>query len=128
MGVSISLTDAKNPLLIIEKALHLSNEIRLIFRFSKNELELRERVLPILEQKVGLSRIQRKTKSLTIVPPSIMDRGIMITRSMMLCPPLMVGGAIGFSSIAPGQPLLAVVGGLAGIMLGLLIITNRGSI
>jgi hypothetical protein len=127
MGVSISLTDAKNPLLIIEKALHLSNEIRLIFRFTKNELELRERVLPILEQKVGLSRIQRKTKSLTIVPPSIMDRGIMITRSMMLCPPLMVGGAIGFSSIAPGQPLLAVVGGLAGIMLGLLIITNRGS-
>jgi len=127
MGVSISLVGASNPLLIIEKALQLSNEIRLIFRFSKTEYELRERVLPILEQKVGLSRIQRRTTSLTIVPPIVMDRGIMITRSMMLCPPLMVGGAIGFSSIAPGQPLLALAGGLAGIMLGLLVITNRGS-
>ena len=127
MGVSISLASASNPLLIIEKSLQLSNEIRLIFRFSKNESELRERVLLILEQKIGLSRIQRRTKSLTVVPPIVMDRGIMITRSMMLCPPLMVGGAIGFSSIAPGQPLLALVGGLAGIMLGLLVITNRGS-
>ena len=127
MGVSISLTGASNPLVIIEKALLLAGDIRLIFRFSKTESELRERILPILEQKVGLSRIQRKTKSLTVIPPIVMDRGLLITRSMMLCPPLMVGGALGFSSIAPGQPILAVVGGLAGAMLGILVITNKGS-
>ncbi|HIF45908.1 MAG TPA: hypothetical protein EYQ73_03815 [Candidatus Poseidoniales archaeon] len=127
MGVSVSLSDASNPLLIIESALQLGDRIRLIFRFSKTETDLRDRVLPLLEQMVNRSRIQRRTKSLTVMPDIKFDRGVIITRAMMLCPPLMVGGALGFSSVAPGETALAIAGGVAGAMLGFLIITNKGT-
>ena len=127
MGVSISLSDAINPLLIIESSLKLGDRIRLIFRFGKTETELRDRVLLLLEQKVNRSRIQRRTKSLTVMPDIKFDRGVIITRAMMLCPPLMVGGALGFSSVSPGEPALAIAGGIAGAMLGFLIITNKGT-
>ena len=45
---------------------------------------------------------------------------------MMLCPPLMVAGSVGFYSVAPGQPFLMVIGAVAGAILGLMIVTNNG--
>ena len=79
---------ASNPLTIIEKALKLTTDCKLIFRFPKSDPSLRDRTLPILEEKVGTSRIQRRTKSLTVVPEVIIDRSVIITRMMMLCPHL----------------------------------------
>jgi hypothetical protein len=61
------------------------------------------------------------------MPDIKFDRGVIITRAMMLCPPLMVGGALGFSSVSPGEPALTIAGGVAGAMLGFLIITNKGT-
>ena len=126
MGVSISLSNASNPLIIIEKALQVTDKCKLTFRFPKNDNSLRDRTLLILEEKVGTSRIQRRTKSLTIVPNMILDRSLIITRAMMLCPPLMVAGAMGLYSVAPEQPMLAFIGATAGAVLGMLVITNKG--
>lgn len=126
MGVSISLSNASNPLTIIEKALQITEKCKLVFRFSKSDPSLRDRTLMILEEKVSPSRIQRRTKSLTIVPESKIDRSTIITRVMMLCPPLMVAGSMGFYSVAPGQPLLVLIGATAGAVLGMLIVTNQG--
>jgi hypothetical protein len=75
---------------------------------------------------VSSSRIQRRTKSLTIVPDVKIDSSTIITRVMMLCPPLMVAGSMGFYSVAPGQPLLVLIGATAGAVLGMLIVTNQG--
>lgn len=127
LGVSVSLSDSENPLLIMEKSLQMADSIRVIFRFSKSESSLRERILSIIEEKISRTRIQRKTKTITILAPQLLDRGVFITRSMMICPPLMVLGAIGFSSIANGDYILAVAGAIAGLMLGILVITNKGS-
>ncbi|MDE0954679.1 MAG: hypothetical protein OR994_08375 [Candidatus Poseidoniales archaeon] len=126
MGVSISLSNASNPLTIIEKSLQIAGKCKIIFRFPKNDPSLRDRTLPILEQKVGISRIQRRTKSLTVTPLVILDRTTIITRAMMLCPPLMAAGAMGFYSVAPEQPTLAFVGAAAGAILGMLVVTNKG--
>ncbi|MBT4982175.1 MAG: hypothetical protein HOM47_04915 [Euryarchaeota archaeon] len=126
MGVSISLSNSSNPLLIIEKALQVAEKCKLVFRFPKNDTSLRDRTLPILEEKVGTSRIQRRTKSLTVVPKVVLDRSVIITRSMMLCPPLMAAGAMGLYSVAPEQPMLAFVGAVAGLVLGMLVVTNKG--
>ena len=105
----------------------MADSIRIIFRFSKNESSLRERILSIVEGRISRARIQRRTKTITISTPQILDRSIFITRSMMICPPLMVLGAIGFSSISSGDSILAVVGAIAGLLLGVLVITNKGS-
>lgn len=126
MGASVSLSNAANPLIIIEKALILANDCKLTFRFPKNDPSLRDRVLPILEEKVGQNRIQRRTKSLTVVPEVIIDRSVMITRMMMLCPPLMVAGCVAFYSVAPDQIILTLMGGIAGAILGIMIVTNKG--
>ena len=88
MGASVSLSHASNPLIIIEKALLLASDCKITFRFSKSDPTLRDKVLPILEEKVGQNRIQRRTKSLTVTPEQIIDRSVIITRMMMLCPPL----------------------------------------
>ena len=98
----------------------------MIFRFPKNDPSLRERTLPILEERVGSGRIQRRTKSLTVVPEVKIERSVIITRIMMLCPPLMVSGSIGFHSVSPGQPLLTILGAIAGAILGMMIVTNKG--
>ena len=98
----------------------------MIFRFPKNDPSLRDRTLPILEEMVGSTRIQRRTKTLTVVPEVNIDRSVIITRIMMLCPPLMVGGSIGFYSVAPGQPILTILGAIAGAILGMMIVTNKG--
>tara|TARA_Y100001954_G_scaffold95277_1_gene104215 strand:- start:197 stop:946 length:750 start_codon:yes stop_codon:yes gene_type:complete len=126
MGASISLSNASNPLLIIEKALQISVDSKLTFRFPKDNPNLRDMILPILIEKVGTSRIQRRTKSLTVVPEVIIDRSVVITRVMMLCPPLMVGGSVGFYSVSPGQPILIILGAVAGAILGFMIVTNQG--
>ena len=119
-------TNASNPLLIIEKALQISVDSKLTFRFPKDNPNLRDMILPILIEKVGTSRIQRRTKSLTVVPEVIIDRSVVITRVMMLCPPLMVGGSVGFYSVSPGQPILIILGAVAGAILGFMIVTNQG--
>jgi len=126
MGASVSLSHASNPLTIIEKALQLATDCKLIFRFPKNDPSLRDRTLPILEEKVGTSRIQRRTKSLTVIPEVIIDRSVIITRMTMLCPPLMVAGSIAFYSVSPDQPFLTILGALAGAILGMMIVTNKG--
>ena len=126
MGVSISLSDASNPLTIIEKALQVADRCKITFRFPKHDLSLRDRTLPILEQKVGVSRIQRKNKSLTVIPEIIFDRSLIVTRCMMLCPPLMAAGAMGFYSVSPDEPTFALIGAIAGAILGMLVITNKG--
>ena len=94
MGASVSLSHASNPLIIIEKALKLASDCKITFRFSKSDPTLRDKVLPILEEKVGQSRIQRRTKSLTVTPEQIIDRSVIVTRMMMLCPPLTVAGSV----------------------------------
>ncbi len=127
LGVSVSLSDSENPLLIMEKSLQMADSIRVIFRFSRSESSLRDRILSMVEEKISPTRIQRRTKTITISTPQILDRGIVITRSMMICPPLMVLGAIGFSSISNGDSILAAVGAIAGLLLGVLVITNKGS-
>lgn len=127
LGVSVSLSDSENPLLIMEKSLQIADSVRIIFRFSKNESDLRDRILSIIEERISRTRIQRRTKTITITTPQILDRGIFITRSMMICPPLMVLGAIGFSSISNGDSILAGIGAIAGLLLGVLVITNKGS-
>jgi hypothetical protein len=126
MGVSISLSNASNPLTIIERSLQIVDKCKLVFRFSKTEISLRDRTLLVLNEKVGASRIQRRTKSLTIVPEVNIDRSAIITRVMMLCPPLMVAGSMGFYSVNPDQPILAFIGATAGAVLGMLIVTNQG--
>tara|TARA_B100000614_G_scaffold256914_1_gene276313 strand:+ start:551 stop:1240 length:690 start_codon:yes stop_codon:yes gene_type:complete len=126
MGSSVNLSHASNPLIIIEKALIVAKDCKLIFRFPKDDPSLRDRVLPILEEKVGQNRIQRRTKSLTVIPEVIIDRSIIITRMMMLCPPLMVAGSVAFYSLAPEQLILTVLGGLSGAILGMMIVTNKG--
>jgi len=126
-GVSVSLSDSENPLLIMEKSLQMADSIRVIFRFSKSESSLRERILSIIEERISRTRIQRKTKTITILTPQLLDRGVLITRTMMICPPLMVLGAIGFSSISDGDSILAVAGAIAGLLLGIMVITNKGS-
>ena len=44
----------------------------------------------------------------------------------MLCPPLMVAGSVAFYSLAPEQPVLVILGGLAGAILGMMVVTNKG--
>jgi hypothetical protein len=105
----------------------MADSIRVIFRFSKSESSLRERILSIIEERISRTRIQRKTKTITILTPQLLDRGVIITRTMMICPPLMALGAIGFSSIGNGDYILAVAGAIAGLLLGILVITNKGS-
>ena len=126
MGVSVSLSNASNPLTIIEKSLQVAENCKIAFRFPKHDTSLRDRTLPILEEKVGISRIQRRTKSLTVMPERILDRSTIITRVMMLCPPLMAAGAMGFYSVSPEQPTLLFVGAAAGAILGMLVVTNKG--
>ena len=126
MGASVSLSHSNNPLLIIEKALQVASDCKITFRFPKDDLSLRDRTLPILEEKVGSTRIQRRTKSLTVVPEVIVDKSVIITRVMMLCPPLMVAGAIAFYSVAPQQPILTILGSIAGAILGMMVVTNKG--
>ena len=126
MGVSVSLSNAANPLTIIEKSLQVAEKCKIVFRFPKNDQSLRDRTLPILEEKVGISRIQRRTKSLTVMPERILDRSTIVTRVMMLCPPLMAAGAMGFYSVSPEQPTLIFVGAAAGAILGMLVVTNKG--
>ena len=120
--LSISLSNATNPLIIIERAIQIMGKCKLVFRFSKSDTSLRDRTLLILNEKVGASRIQRRTKSLTIVPEVKIDRSTIITRVMMLCPPLMVAGSMGFYSVNPDQPILAFIGATAGAVLGMLIV------
>lgn len=126
MGASVNLSHAANPLIIIEKALQIASDCKLTFRFPKDDPSLRDRTLPILEEKVGTGRIQRRTKSLTVIPEVIVDRSVIITRVMMLCPPLMVTGSIAFYSVAPEQPVLTVLGAVAGAILGMMVVTNKG--
>jgi len=126
MGVSVSLSNAANPLTIIEKSLQVAEKCKIVFRFPKHDPSLRDRTLPILEEKVGISRIQRRTKSLTVMPERILDRSTIVTRVMMLCPPLMAAGAMGFYSVSPEQPTLLFVGAAAGAILGMLVVTNKG--
>ena len=126
MGVSISLADANNPLLIIEKVIVLSERYRLILRFPKNDSSLRNRTLPILESRISTSRLQRRTRTITLMPNVEIDRSSIVTRAMMICPPLMVAGALGISSLSPSQPLLMLAGIVAGATLGMLIVTNKG--
>lgn len=126
MGASVSLSHASNPLIIIEKALKIASDCKITFRFSKSDPTLRDRVLPILEEKVGQNRIQRRTKSLTVTPEQIIDRSVIITRMMMLCPPLAVAGSVAFYSLAPEQIILTILGGFAGAVLGMMVVTNKG--
>ena len=125
MGVSISLADANNPLLIIEKIIVLSERYRLILRFPKNDSSLRNRTLPILESRISTSRLQRRTRTITLMPNVEIDRSSIVTRAMMICPPLMVAGALGISSLSPSQPLLMLAGIVAGATLGMLIVTTK---
>jgi len=45
---------------------------------------------------------------------------------MMLCPPLTVAGSVAFYSLAPEQIILTILGGIAGAILGMMIVTNKG--
>ncbi|MDP6869218.1 MAG: hypothetical protein QGI21_00385 [Candidatus Poseidoniaceae archaeon] len=125
-GVCVSLTDMKNPLPIIENALTKADEIRIIFRFAKGDLDLRTKVLKHLEANYPSSRLQKRTRTISVMPENSIDKAVIVTRTMMIAPPLMVGGAVAFSSITPGNISLIIAGGVAGLMLSLLITTNKG--
>ena len=43
----------------------------------------------------------------------------------MLCPPLTVAGSVVFYSLAPEQIILTILGGIAGAILGMMIVTNK---
>ena len=63
---------------------------------------------------------------MTVTPEQIIDRSVIITRMMMLCPPLTVAGSVAFYSLAPEQIVLTILGGVAGAILGMMIVTNQG--
>ena len=91
------------------KGIEVNHRLQIDFQISERVTHPPDRTLPILEEKVGTSRIQRRTKSLTVVPEVIIDRSVIITRMMMLCPPLMVAGSIAFYSVSPDQPFLTIL-------------------
>ena len=125
-GVCVILTDLTNPLPIIETALTKSDEIRIIFRFAKDDLDLRGIVLKHLETKFPSSRLQKRNRTISVMTENSIDSAVIVTRTMMIGPPLIVGGSIAFSSITPGNIPLIIAGGIAGLMLAVLITTNKG--
>ncbi len=124
-GVLITLSNSSNPLLIIEKI--ASNEIdcKIIFRFSKHETDLRDRVLKILNERFVENRVQKKAKSIHVNPIIEVDRNSIITKILMICPPLILLGTIGFNEMIPNLLISTVLGFFVGGFLGGLIATNR---
>ena len=111
--------------MIIEKI--ASNEIdcKVIFRFSKHETDLRDRVLKILNERFVENRVQKKAKSIHVNPIIEVDRNSIITKILMICPPLILLGTIGFNEMIPNLLLSTVLGFFVGGFLGGLIATNR---
>ena len=124
-GVLISLSNSSNPLLIIDKISKTEISFKLIFRFSKTESDLRDRTLIILEEKFANSRVEKKSKSIHVNPKVEFDKNAVITKSMMICPPLMLIGAIGLQDLISNLIISSILGSFIGAFLGVLIITNR---
>ena len=124
-GVLITLSDSSNPLLIIGKIASSEIDCKIIFRFSKREPEFRDRVLGILEEKFVDNRVQKKAKSIHINPKQEIDRNSLITKFVMICPPLILLASIGFNEMTSNLPISTLLGFIVGGFLGGLIATNR---
>ena len=124
-GVLISLSNSSNPLLIIEKIASNDIDCKIIFRFSKHETDLRDRVLKILDERFVENRVQKKAKSIHVYPIIEIDRNSIITKILMICPPLILLGTIGFSEMIPNLLISTILGFFVGGFLGGLIATNR---
>jgi len=124
-GVLISLSNSSNPLLIIEKIASNDIDCKIIFRFSKHETDLRDRVLKILDERFVENRVQKKAKSIHVNPIIEIDRNSIITKILMICPPLILLGTIGFSEMIPNLLISTILGFFVGGFLGGLIATNR---
>jgi len=124
-GVLITLSNSSNPLLIIEKIASNDIDCKIIFRFSKHETDLRDRVLKILDERFVENRVQKKAKSIHVYPIIEIDRNSIITKILMICPPLILLGTIGFSEMIPNLLISTILGFFVGGFLGGLIATNR---
>ena len=124
-GVLITLSNSSNPLLIIEKIASNDIDCKIIFRFSKHETDLRDRVLKILDERFVENRVQKKAKSIHVYPIIEIDRNSIVTKILMICPPLILLGTIGFSEMIPNLLISTILGFFVGGFLGGLIATNR---
>ncbi len=126
-GVSINMLDSSKPMAIVEQAITHGDICSVQFRIKPREdAELRSAIIAFLVAELGSSRVSKKNNSITVMQPLIMDSATIITRSMMMIPPLMVMGIMAFDSFAPGNLIARISGGIAGVFLGMMIITNRG--
>ena len=126
-GVSIKILDSSKPMAIVKQAITHADICSVQFRIKPREdAELRSAIIAFLVAELGSSRVSKKNNSITVMQPLIMDSATIITRSMMMIPPLMVMGVMAFDSFAPGNLIARIGGGIAGMFLGMMIITNRG--
>ncbi len=126
-GVSIKILDSSNPMAIVKKAITHAEICSVQFRIKPREdADLRRIIIDYLVRELGASRVSKKNNSITVMQPLIMDRATVITRSMMMIPPLMVMGIMAFDSFSPGNFVARIGGGIAGVFIGIMIITNRG--
>ncbi|MGY8670035.1 MAG: hypothetical protein ACKVJ7_03185 [Candidatus Poseidoniales archaeon] len=126
-GVSIKILDSSKPMAIVKQAITHANICSIQFRIKPREdAELRSAIISYLVKELGASRVSKKNNSITLMQPLIMDRATIITRSMMMIPPLMLMGIMAFDSFSPGNLVARISGGIAGMFLGIMIITNRG--
>ncbi len=126
-GVSIKILDSSKPMAIVKQAITHADTCSVQFRIKPREdAELRSKIIAFLVSELGASRVSKKNNSITVMQPLLMDRATIVTRSMMMVPPLMVMGIMAFDSFAPGNLAARISGGIAGMFLGIMIITNRG--
>ena len=126
-GVSIRMLDSKNPMMIVKQALPHSEDCNVQFRIKpSDDPELRARIIDYLSRSVGSSRISKKNHAITVTQPINIDRATLITRSMMIFPPLMLLGMMAVDSLSPGSTIARIGGCIAGLFLGIMIVTNRG--
>jgi hypothetical protein len=126
-GVSINMLDSSKPMAIVKQAITHGDICSVQFRIKpRDDAELRRAIIAFLVAELGSSRVSKKNNSITVMQPLIMDSATLITRSMMMIPPLMVMGIMAFDSFAPGNLIARISGGIAGMFLGMMIITNRG--
>lgn len=124
-GVLISLSDSSNPLLIIDKISNSPLDCKIIFRFSKTEESLRDRVLGILEERFVENHVQKKSKSIHVNPIIEIDKNAIITKILMICPPLILLATLGLNEMFSSLYISTSLGVAIGGFLGGLIATNR---
>ena len=126
-SISIKLRNSQNPMKLVEHGLQFTDQCQIKFNTrDTNEAALRAHVLRYLHNSINSSRIVKKSHSITVRLPHEMDKKSVMMQAIIFLPMLSILGAFAFDEFAPGNIYVRIGGIIAGLFLGIMIITNRG--